>query len=85
MFTAFDLISIFYCVIAIGVIRRLIKNWEPFWDDVITPFDTRLVTEVSFFILIPIGVLLHELGHAVATWQAGGTVRNVHYTFKADR
>ncbi len=74
MFTAFDLISIFYCVIAIGVIRRLIKNWKPFWDDVITPFDTRLVTEVSFFILIPIGVLLHELGHAVATWQAGGTV-----------
>ena len=85
MFTAFDLISIFYCVIARGVIRRLIKNWKPFWDDVITPFDTRLVTEVSFFILIPIGVLLHELGHAVATWQAGGTVRNVHYTFKADR
>jgi len=74
MFTAFDLISIFYCVIAIGVIRRLIKNWKPFWDDVITPFDTRLVTEVSFFILIPIGVLLHELGHAVATWQFGGTV-----------
>jgi len=74
MFTAFDLISIFYCVIAIGVIRRLIKNWKPFWDDHVTPFDKRLVTEVSFFILIPIGVLLHELGHALATWQVGGTV-----------
>ncbi len=74
MFTAFDLISIFYCVIAIGVIRRLIKNWKPFWDDHVTPFDKRLVTEISFFILIPIGVLLHELGHALATWQVGGTV-----------
>lgn len=74
MFTAFDLISIFYCVIAIGVIRRLIKNWKQFWDDHVTPFDKRLVTEISFFILIPIGVLLHELGHALATWQVGGTV-----------
>lgn len=74
MFAAFDLISIFYCIIAIGVIRRLFKNWEPFCDDVITPADTRLVTEVAFFILIPFGVLLHELGHAVATWQFGGTV-----------
>jgi len=74
MFRAFDLISIFYCIIAIGVIRRLIKNWKAFWDDIVTPLDKRLVTEVAFFILIPIGVLLHELGHAVATWQFGGTV-----------
>jgi len=74
MFTAFDLISIFYCVIAIGVIRRLIKNWKSFWDDVVTPYDTRLVTEVAFFLLIPFGVLLHELGHAIAVWHYGGTV-----------
>ncbi|NIT14698.1 MAG: hypothetical protein GTN99_10780 [Candidatus Dadabacteria bacterium] len=74
MFTAFDLISIFYCIVAIGVIRRLVKNWNTFWDDVITPFDTRLVTEVAFFLLIPFGVLLHELGHAVAVWHFGGTV-----------
>ncbi|NIP38152.1 MAG: hypothetical protein GWO07_04050 [Candidatus Dadabacteria bacterium] len=74
MFTAFDLISVFYCIIAIGVIRRLIKNWKPFCDDVITPSDTRLVTEAAFFLLIPFGVLLHELGHAVAVWHFGGIV-----------
>jgi hypothetical protein len=70
----FDIISVFYCILAIGVIRRLIKDWISFWDDHITPRDRRLITEVSFFILIPIGVLLHELGHALATWQVGGTV-----------
>ena len=74
MFTAFDLISIFYCVIAIGVIRRLIKKWKALVDDDIDLFDKRFISEVSFFILIPIGVLLHELGHAVATWQVGGEV-----------
>ncbi len=74
MFTAFDLISIFYCIIAIGVVRQLVKNWKVFWDDTVTPYDTRLVTEVAFFLLIPFGVLLHELGHAVAVWQFGGTV-----------
>ena len=74
MFTAFDLISIFYCIISIGVIRQLVKNWKAFWDDTVTPHDTRLVTEVAFFLLIPFGVLLHELGHAVAVWQFGGTV-----------
>lgn len=74
MFTAFDLISIFYCVIALGVIRRLIKNRQSFWDDIISPQDMRLVSETAFFLLIPIGVLLHELGHAVAVWHYGGTV-----------
>lgn len=74
MLSIFDIISVFYCIVAVGVIRRLIKNRESFWDDDITPQDRRLVTEVSFFILIPVGVLLHELGHALATWQVGGTV-----------
>lgn len=74
MFSIFDIISVFYCILAVGVVRRLIKNRESFWDDYITPQDRRLVTEVSFFIFIPIGVLLHELGHALATWHFGGTV-----------
>lgn len=74
MFTSFDLISIFYCFIAIGVIRRLIKKRKALIDDDIHIFDKRLISEVSFFILIPIGVLLHELGHAIAVWYYGGTV-----------
>src|SRR5688572_25246786 len=36
---------------------------------------------VSFILLllIPIGVLLHELGHALATWQVGGQVREFQW------
>ena len=79
MISIFDIISVFYCILAVGVVRRLIKHRQSFWDDYITPQDRRLVTEISFFILIPIGVLLHELGHAIATWQSGGTVADFEW------
>ena len=31
------------------------------------------------FILIPIGVLFHEIGHSLATWQVGGTVETFQW------
>src|SRR4051812_14596177 len=52
----------------------LIRNWQSFWDDDIRPDERLRAYRVAFFLIIPIGVLLHELGHAVAVWQLGGQV-----------
>ncbi|NEQ98205.1 MAG: hypothetical protein F6K30_16050 [Cyanothece sp. SIO2G6] len=76
MFTnsQFDFISLLYTVVSLNVLWRLKNNWSAFWDDVVTPADRQLADAVAVFLLVPIGVFFHELGHAIATWQMGGVV-----------
>ena len=74
MFTLFDLLALFYVFVGLRAIWTLIKNWRAFTDDALTAFDRNLASQLAFFLFVPIGVLLHELGHAVATYQVGGTV-----------
>jgi tetratricopeptide (TPR) repeat protein len=75
----FDLFSLFYAFLGIRAIWTAVKNWRALTDDQLTATDRRLATELAFFVFIPIGVLLHELGHAVATIQVGGHVVGFHY------
>lgn len=70
----FDWISIVYGLLSLDTLRRLGKNWKGFWDDDVTALDRFLIQRTAVFLLIPLGVLFHELGHAIATWQVGGTV-----------
>lgn len=70
----FDLLSLFYAFLGVRALVNLVKNWRAFTDDELTAADRRLASEVAFFLLVPIGVLFHELGHAVATYQVGGTI-----------
>jgi hypothetical protein len=77
MFTSnatFDVISILYSLIGLAIFWRLVKQWRTFWDDMVTEEDYQLASGIAFFVLVPIGVLLHELGHALATWHVGGEV-----------
>ena len=81
----FDLISLFYLFLGARAVWTLITHWRAFTDGDLTAFDRRLASEIAFFIFIPIGVLLHELGHAAATYQVGGTIDwlkgGFHYAF----
>lgn len=70
----FDLISFVYVLNSLRVLWRLFKNWRAFWDAEVTPADLALANQVAFFVFIPLGVFLHEAGHALATWQVGGRV-----------
>lgn len=70
----FDLLSLFYAFLGIRALWTLSKNWRAFTDDALTPFDRRLASEIAFFVFVPLGVFLHEMGHAVATYQVGGTI-----------
>lgn len=70
----FSLISLIFAVLGIRVIAGLVNNWEKVWDHRFTMKDRDLVDRSAFFVLIPVSVALHELGHAVAIWIFGGTV-----------
>ncbi len=71
--------AIIYGIISIDTILRLSNNWRSFWDDKVTAKDRFLLERVAVFILIPLGVLFHELGHALATLQVGGEVREFQW------
>jgi hypothetical protein len=67
LFGFFDVISFFYALRSLYVLWRLFRNWNDFWDAEVTSSDRSLANEIAFFVLIPLGVFLHEAGHALAT------------------
>ncbi len=71
--------AIIYAILSIDTILRLANNWRSFWDDKVTAKDRFLLERVAVFILIPLGVFFHELGHALATLQVGGEVREFQW------
>ena len=68
------LIGLFYALIGVPVVKRLVTGWRPTFDRQFTPVDRALVQQAAFFVLVPISVALHELGHAIAVWSFGGRV-----------
>ncbi len=70
----FDLLSLFYVFLGARAVWTLVKNWRAFTDDTLTEFDRQLAGQLAFFVFIPVGVFFHELGHALATYQVGGTI-----------
>lgn len=73
-FGAFSIISLIYVVIGIRIVAQLVQNWRAVWDHNFTQFDRQIVDQAAFFVLIPVSVVLHELGHAVAIWSFGKEV-----------
>src|SRR5215216_677119 len=78
-FGTFALISLFYAVIGVRVVRDLWVRRRETFDLRFTESDRYLVDQSSFFVLVPISVALHELGHAVAIWSFGGKVIDFSY------
>ncbi|MGD1911009.1 MAG: hypothetical protein ACFB2X_09190 [Rivularia sp. (in: cyanobacteria)] len=70
--SSFDFMAIIYNILSIDTILRLFNNWSSFWDDTVTAKDRFLLQRVALFIFIPVRVLFHEIGHALATLQVGG-------------
>ena len=70
----FALISLFYVILGVRVIYQLARNFRQTFDRTFTHEDRMLVDQAAFFVLLPISVALHELGHAIAIWLYGGEV-----------
>ncbi|MCC7023342.1 MAG: hypothetical protein IT338_10960 [Thermomicrobiales bacterium] len=70
----FALISLFYLVIGARVVVQLARNFRATFDRTFTRQDRALVDQAAFFVLVPISVALHELGHAATIRLFGGDV-----------
>ncbi|RIL09825.1 hypothetical protein DCC79_09885 [bacterium] len=63
-----------YAAIAARTLRPVVRDRASLFDADVTLHDRAVFERVVFLVGVPPGVLLHELGHAAATWQVGGTV-----------
>ena len=70
----FALISLFYVILGVRLLYQLARNFRQTFDRAFTHEDRVLVDQAAFFVLLPVAVALHELGHAIAIHLYGGEV-----------
>ena len=75
----FSSISLLYLVGAGYTVYQLSKHWRELWGSILSPMARQLAAMVAFFLLVPVGVLLHEFGHMLAAWSTGSRVLGLHY------
>jgi hypothetical protein len=74
-----DAIAVIYLIIGVRTAFLAWRERATLTDGELTPRDRYLLGQLAFFVLVPPGVLLHEVGHALATIQVGGQVAGFHY------
>ena len=75
----FTPLSLIYLFGAGYTVFQMAKGWRQLRSGRLTPANRRLASGIAFFLLVPVGVLLHEWGHMLAAWSTGGTVLGLHY------
>ncbi|HYP18976.1 MAG TPA: hypothetical protein VEY08_02800 [Chloroflexia bacterium] len=60
-------------------IYLLSRAWKTFWGPRAGASARQLAAMVAFFLLVPVGVLLHELAHMLAAALLGLKVFGLHY------
>ncbi len=75
------LILIIYTLAAIYTIVDLGKYRKQLSQEPLTNFQRELALRTAFLLLIPPGVFIHELGHAVTVILLGGKVAEFNYFF----
>lgn len=75
----FNLLSLFYVYRGLRLAYDIWRDRERLGAEPLTHEQKRVVEEAAFFLAIPPGVAVHELGHAVAVWLFGGEVVEFGY------
>lgn len=72
-------IDLIFGLALLGTVVMIVRRWRAFWDDDFTGEDRRLATQAAVFVVPPLVVLVHELGHFFAARLLGGRVVGFHY------
>src|SRR6516165_5035174 len=79
-FTSYqDLLMLLVVPLMVITAIDLKKNWRSVWDDSLTDKDRQILLRSAMFLLMPVAVFFHELGHAWAIVACGGQVEKFHY------
>lgn len=77
----FGLLSLFYIFLGVRFLLQFIPRRKQIFDNDFTPYDRSMLGQAAFFVLLPVSVALHELGHAIAIWSMGGKVLDFGFYF----
>lgn len=75
------LVDLMLGLAALATAVSLVRSWKEFRDDDFTPRDRSLANQGAVFLVPPVVVLLHELGHVGATLAVGARVTSFDYGF----
>lgn len=65
--------------LAIVTANEVRKNWRQIFDQDLSMADRAALQKINIFFLIPLIVLLHEIGHSLAILWAGGKIGEFHF------
>ena len=77
----FTLLSLGNFVQAVRLGANIRRRWADFTRNPLQRWHKQASESAAFLIMVPPGVLLHELAHAVFVWVYGGQVVDVGYGF----
>ncbi len=79
----FGFISLFYAFLGVRFAIQFWPQRKAVFDRDFTANDRSMVTQAAFFFLLPVAVLLHEAGHAIAIKLFGGEIVDFGFYFFA--
>lgn len=79
VFSLFNIFSFIYLFRGLQLLNQLRREWTSLKTEPLTSRKKHLGDQASFFVAVPIGVLLHEGGHALTTLLFGGRVVEFGY------
>ena len=68
-------------LISIRTLFTVIRDRHQLFDQDFTPTDRQRLSEAAFFILLPLSVIFHELGHAVVIRAVGAQITGYGWYF----
>lgn len=77
----FTLISLFYAFKGARLVWEAWQRRDTFNQGPLTPAKKAWAEQAAFYVAIPPGVFIHELGHALAVWLFGGAVAEFGFGF----
>jgi len=72
-------VDIIFGIALLGTLFLVARRWRAFWDRDFTADDRRLANQCAVFVVPPVVVLIHEVGHVLGARLVGGQVLGFHY------
>lgn len=75
----FNIFSLIYIFRSLQLLATIGREWSSVMQEPLTHRKKYFAEQAAFFIAVPVGVFLHEFGHALAVWVSGGQVAEFGY------
>jgi tetratricopeptide (TPR) repeat protein len=79
VFSLFNILALLYIFRSVQLSFVIWREWPELKSEPLTPHKKSLANQASFFIAVPIAVLVHEAAHALTVVLVGGQVAEFHY------